>query len=316
MRQNLEQPDDDARPGGWGVAVSGGADSVACFHRLDRLARRRGAARPAVIHLDHELRGDASAGDAAFVADLARRCDAPLWLQRRSRLEAAHPGEPWPANAAARYRRARLICYGEAVAALGLRGVVLGHHADDLAETLLIRLLRGSPRSGTLGLAPLREHQVVGGVSLWRPMLGVRRERLRTLLRRAGLLWREDASNARDVSLRNRLRRLLRDRPAAVAALLELAAACGEAERWWDARLPPTPAEPSAADWLALARPLRRRAARRWMVDCAAVPEPDAGPAGVDRLLRLLETGGPRALDLPGGSRVTRRNGRLVAAPR
>ena len=293
----------------WGVAVSGGADSVATFHHLDRLARRSGDARPAVVHLDHELRGEDSTADARFVAGLAVRFDANLWLRRRSELEADYPGESWPANNAARYRRMRLLCYREAVAALKLEGVALGHHADDLAETMLIRLLRGSPRSGTMGLAPLRPWQSVAGVTLWRPMLGVRRDGLRAMLVRAKLPWREDASNARDVSQRNRLRRLLRDRPAAVAALLDLAAACGGAEDWWRET---TPAAAGPDRWPALATPLRRRVARQWLVAEARVPQADAGPATVDRLLALLDPNGPRALDLPGGCRVARKRGKLV----
>ena len=162
-----------------------------------------------------------------------------------------------------------------------------------------------------MGLSPLREWQTVAGVALWRPMLGVRRERLRTLLRRAKLPWREDASNALDVSLRNRLRRLLRDRPAVVSALLELASACDLAEDEWSRRMPPPEAEPRTADWLALPPPLRRRVARRWLVTAGRVPERDAGPGTVDRLLAMLDPAGPRALQLPGSARVVRRKGRL-----
>ena len=298
----------DLPPGRFAVAVSGGADSVAMFHRLRRACRRAGRPPPAVVHLDHQLRGDASAADAGFVADLATSCNSTLWLRRRSEL-----GEgDWPSNPSARYRRMRLACYRQAVDALGLACVALGHHADDVAETLLLRLSRGSPRSGTLGLAPLRPWATVGGVTLWRPMLGVRRERLRTLLRRGGLPWREDASNATDATRRNRARRLLAGRPAVTDALLKLAGAASAAEDWWAGATPPAEAAPRLEAWLALPPPLLRRVARRWLVGEANVPEADAGPGTVDRLLALLPGDGPRALDLPGGARVARRAGRLV----
>ena len=286
--------------GRWGVAVSGGADSVATLVRLRRLARRSADFSLAVIHLDHQLRGEESTADARLVADLARQFGLPLFLRKRTDIEG---GTDWPANASARYRRMRLACYRAACNELRLDGVALGHHADDVAETTMLRLLRGSPRSGTMGLAGLRPMQVVAGVTLWRPMLGVRRDRLRTLLRRAKVPWREDASNATDATLRNRVRRLLAGRPDVTAALLALASSAARAEDWTAAKLENVGPDP--ADWAGLAEPPRRRAARRWLVS-NGVPEDAATPATVDRLLAVLDPAGPRAADLPGRLRVRR----------
>ena len=280
-------------PGRWGVGVSGGADSVA----LLRLAARRRDVTPIVLHLDHAARPE-SAADAAYVADLA----ATLNLEHRAhRLEAAAAA----ADREARWRRARLAFFADSMRTHVLRGVLLAHHADDLAETIALRLLRGSPRSGTAGLAPLRPVARVAGIELRRPLLAVRRRRLRSFLRRIGQPWREDATNARPVTPRNRLRAMLDD--GATGALLDLAAAAASAEDWLDAA---TPIWPAAIPCEATLIPeiLRRRAARRWLVS-AGVPESAATPAAIDRLLAVLDPAGPRAAEFAGGVRVTRRRG-------
>ena len=280
-------------PGRWGVGVSGGADSVA----LLRLIVRRSDVTPIVLHLDHAARPE-SAVDAAFVADLA----ASLNLEHRAtRPEAAAAA----ADREARWRHARLAFFAKSTETLALRGVLLAHHADDLAETIALRLLRGSPRSGTAGLAPLRPVALVAAIELRRPLLAVRRHRLRSFLRKIGQPWREDVTNAEPVTPRNRLRATLDDE--ATGALLDLVAAAASAEDWLDAA---TPAWPTAIPCEATLIPevLRRRAARRWLVS-AGVPESAAAPAAIDRLLAVLDPAGPRAAEFAGGLRVTRRRG-------
>src|SRR6266536_852570 len=138
-----------AVPGGaWAVGVSGGADSVA----LLALLRRRTDLRCHAVHLDHETRAGESAADARFVAELCANWGVNLTLARRGELERG-AGE-WPANRSARFRALRLELFRQACAAQQLRGVILAHHADDQAETILQRLLRGSGPAGLVGMWP------------------------------------------------------------------------------------------------------------------------------------------------------------------
>lgn len=315
-RDTLRRAIDRVPTGRWGVAVSGGADSVATLWLLSRRARQSGDLSLIVIHVDHELRGEASAGDAAFVSSLAQRLSLPIHLRTRTQLESAAvtPAEPPKRRSPAYLRWLRLNAYRDAVGAYGLRGVVLGHHADDLAETLAMRLLRGSPRSGTLGLAPVGVQQHISGVTLLRPMLQVRRARLRGLLHRARQPWREDASNADPRgSLRNRLRRLLVTKPGTTEALLRLASAAAGAERCLREATPVLPEKPTLEQLHRLPQVLRRRAVRAWLI-ARGLPQSDAGPAMVDAAMSVTDAAGPRVVDLPGGLRLLRVQGRLQVA--
>ena len=301
--------------GRWGVAVSGGADSVATLRLLARRAHAGGELVLWVIHLDHELRGADSQADSRFVQELAAELGLSFHLARRHDLEACTPNLQGPLEAgmpglAARMRRLRLEVYRRAVEEHGLSGVILGHHADDVAETLFIRLLRSSPRSATLGLAPLRFDHRVDGVRLLRPMLAVRRERLRRFLEITQCPWREDASNASATQLRNRVRQFLFDRPHLTPALLRLAQCAAAAEAELEAVSPVLDPSPRLQDLAGLTEPVRRRALRRWMVQ-QGVPEASAGPGALDSLQKVLDAAGPARVDLPGGVRVERRRGRL-----
>src|SRR5277367_431239 len=134
--------------GSWAVGVSGGADSVAL---LQMLSVRRKDLSLRVVHLDHELRGAQSEGDAKFVAELAGRLGWPCDVARRKEIEASLG--KLPGNKSARYRAARLAFFRQVVRKRKLAGVMLAHHADDLAETVLHRLIRGAP---VTGLTPMR----------------------------------------------------------------------------------------------------------------------------------------------------------------
>ena len=285
--------------GAWGVAVSGGADSVA----LLRLLALRDDVRLVVVHVDHELRGEASRGDAEFVGALAGSLLLPMHLARRS----THPvGREIDRAAPAALRRLRLAVYADAVRQHNLAGMLLGHHADDLAETLMLRLLRGSAESGTLGLRPLQRVQEVRRLTLRRPLLGVRRHRLRQWLERLHQPWREDASNEQPVSRRNRLRLAMADRPGAIHAALDLCKQIEAAEMFLESA---TPADAEVHD--PLPWPIRRRVARRWLIE-AGVPQSEAGPRAVEMLLSMLDATGPRVVQFAGGVRVRRMKGRLV----
>lgn len=214
------------------AAVSGGADSMALLHGLVRLGRG-----VAVAHFDHQTRDGASAEDARFVAEtcggLGLRClaeTAPVADLARAR---GHSFE----------EEARLLRYAffrRCAGEWGMAVCVTGHHADDQAETVLLRILRGSGPRGLAGIAPARDE---GELRVVRPLLGFRREELRGWLEREGLSWREDATNARSVAERNRVRNgllpeLAREHnPEIVRALARLAEAATLENAHWEGEI-------------------------------------------------------------------------------
>lgn len=307
-----------------GIAVSGGSDSTALLRLLLPLCRGAGV-QPVVLHLDHGLRGAASAADARAVARLARRlgvaCRVAGGGWGAGGFSVPHSALRAPRSAFSlemRAREARLAFFRAAAEAERLDAIATGHTSDDVAETLLLRLARGS---GAAGLAGLRPRHVVAGVAFVRPLLEASHAELRAWLRRRGWTWREDATN-RDTRIpRNRVRRVvlpwlekrwvpsLRERLRQSAAILrdedalleELAAAasvrCSGKK------------EPRIAPLLALAPALQRRVIRTWLMDagfaCAA------GFEAVERLRATAANGGPWPVCFSGGARVSSRAGRL-----
>ena len=179
------------RRGCWNVGFSGGADSLALLLLLwgHWPERRR---RLCALHFDHRLRGAESRGDARFCRRVCRALGVKLtsgvWSGTRSGAS----------EAAA--REARLGFFAQHA-----RVVWLGHQQDDIAESLLMRLARGS---GTGGLAAPRPVQrLANGRVHLRPLLAVKKAEILAALRQAGTTWREDSSNAGDVYFRNRVRR-------------------------------------------------------------------------------------------------------------
>lgn len=173
------------------VAVSGGRDSVVLLDVLVRLRAELGLAALGVAHVDHGLRPD-SAADAAWVRDLAAGYDLPFFLRRvRVRTGGESP------EAAA--RAARYHALWEMGRDFDADRIALAHHADDQAETVLLRLLAGAGPAGLAGMRPRRGRFI-------RPLLGVERAALAAYAAERGLRWREDPTN-RDLSIpRNRVR--------------------------------------------------------------------------------------------------------------
>jgi len=199
------------------VAVSGGGDSVALLLGLLRLAPAD--ARLVVAHARHDLRPDAAA-DERFVAALAARAGLPC--ETRS-LAVRHDPERRGEGLEARARRLRYGFLAAVAHERGARHVVVGHTADDQAETILHRALRGT---GVAGLAGMRSSRgLADGVALLRPLLRLSRGAARDFLVAAGEVWREDASNADVRHARNFVRHELLARaalgpyPAAARAL-------------------------------------------------------------------------------------------------
>jgi tRNA(Ile)-lysidine synthase len=204
-------------PGRLGVAVSGGADSLA----LLLLARAAFPGEVEAATVDHGLRPE-SAAEAAFVA---RLCGGLAVPHRTLPVAVSRGGEGVQAEA----RAARYAALAGWAAEQGLSRLLTAHHADDQAETLLMRLNRGA---GIAGLAGVRARRPLGGgILLCRPLLGWRREELAAIVGAAGLAPVDDPSNRDPAYDRSRLRARLAEMDwLDVAALAHSASALAEAE--------------------------------------------------------------------------------------
>jgi len=212
-----------------GVAVSGGADSVALLHILVELAPRL-EIQLSVVHLDHMLRGDESRADAEFVRELAARFRLSASLGERNVAElAAQSGD----NLEQAARRARYEFFAQALAD-GMDRIALGHTRSDQAETVLFRFLRGSGTAGLSGIRPVTQNGLV------RPLIEAPRADIEAWLRAGDIAWREDSSNQIKDFARNRIRHellpaLSRDWNPALSETLARTAEWAQAEEaWWD----------------------------------------------------------------------------------
>jgi len=176
------------------LAVSGGADSLALALLARDWARERGGSVLALV-VDHGLRPE-SAAEAATTVERLHSRGIPCRLLALSGL---HPG---PAMAD-RAREARYGALVHACAEAGSLHLLLGHHRDDQAETVMIRALGNSRSAGLAAMPALREG---AAVRLLRPLLDVPGAELRTFLRADGIEWVEDPSNRNPLALRARLR--------------------------------------------------------------------------------------------------------------
>ena len=233
-------------PAGLIVAVSGGADSVALLHVLHRANQTNRIRLPLVVaHANHQLRGNESETDESFVAALADRLNLPFVAARLAVREAASKTTDSIEMAA---RRLRHNFLARIARDRGYSHVVLAHHSGDQAELVLIRLIRGGGSEGLGGMSTISPSPADSSVSLFRPFLDVDRIGLRDWLRKEGLDFREDSSNADGTILRNRIRAELlplleaRYNPSIVRILTRTADILGtesdfvrsEAVRWLD----------------------------------------------------------------------------------
>jgi tRNA(Ile)-lysidine synthetase-like protein len=295
-------------PGAWAVGVSGGADSVA----LLLLLSQRSDLSLHIVHLDHQLRGEASAGDAEFVRELAEERGLPCTIARREEWEA----KVWdlPANPSARWRALRMELFSNVVTKGKLAGVALAHHADDQAETILMRVLRGKGPTRAGGLGGMTEVSRWRGTTVIRPLLHVRRQALRDLLCDAGQAWREDESNQSDRYTRNLVRGFLLDRPELHEPVLELGRACGDYARWVRENSPRLEASFFCKTLARLPGALARESARRWLVGRGA-PSEGVTPGVVGRLIEMaVDAASPGRGQFPGGVVVRRAGGRISRA--
>jgi tRNA(Ile)-lysidine synthase len=184
------------RPGNRvGVAVSGGGDSVALLYLLEDLRETLGAPL-VVVHFNHLLRGEAAEADEEFVRELAAEHGLECLVRREDVAAAARQAG---SNVEEEARERRYSYFRELVRQGRVDRIATGHTADDQAETVLGRLLRGT---GLRGLAAI--HPVWGPVV--RPLLGIRREELRADLAARGQRWQEDETNVDTGRFRARIR--------------------------------------------------------------------------------------------------------------
>jgi hypothetical protein len=211
-----------------------------------------------------------------------------------------------PRNPSARYRRLRIELFRRVVDQGNLNGVLLAHHADDQAETILHRLLRGS---GVAGLTGMAQSSVIGGLRCFRPLLSVRRDLLREWLRECNQSWQEDPSNRSPKYLRNRLRALLAGDAELSHALLELGVACAALRDWERSAISPPGPALDVAEIADLPGILARANARSWLIANGVAPA-RIEPQTIDRLLEMcLDASTPARAQFPDGLLIARRGG-------
>jgi tRNA(Ile)-lysidine synthase len=181
-----------------GVAVSGGADSVALLLLMVELRKQLGVVL-SVVHFNHKLRGGKSEGDERFVGKLAEKYGLAFHVGRGDIAKLAKGRK---ANLEDTGRRARYEFFAGLAEQGHLDKVAVAHTADDQAETVLAHMLRGTGLAGLGGIHPQVGHVV-------RPLLGVRRAELRAILKSKKQTWREDATNRDTTRMRARIRRKL-----------------------------------------------------------------------------------------------------------
>ena len=277
------------------VGCSGGADSSALAHAAMALGRAGRLGPVTLVHIDHQLR-DGSAADAAAVASLAASGGAgfaalTVEVERgRASLEDAA-------------REARHAALERLADQRGAAAILLGHTADDQAETVLMRIVAGTGLAGLAGM-PARRGRIA------RPLLGASRADTVEYCRRHNLTVVEDPTNRDPRHTRNRVRHgvlpvLCQENPRVSSALVELAARAREADELVAAAAAALAAAAEESGWWSVAALVAapRLVSARALADAAAAA--GTGPlsarhhAALDRLLR--RPGGSASLDLPGG---------------
>jgi tRNA(Ile)-lysidine synthase len=219
------------------VALSGGPDSVALAALLSDIRQKRWSLlKIHLAHLNHQLRGDESLRDQEFVREFAREFGLDLTVEQADVAEiAAHSGQ----NLEAVARRLRYQFLQRAAAQAQAQCIATGHSINDQAETVLMRLLRGTGAAGLVGIYPVvepaaQENPRSEGISNWikirvvRPLLGIKRDEIEKYLEDRGLQACLDSSNLKPQFTRNKIRleilpRLLDINPRAIEAIARTA---------------------------------------------------------------------------------------------
>lgn len=293
------------------VAVSGGLDSVVLLHLLHRAGFRR----LLVAHFHHGLRGAPADEDARFVRDLAAQLGLPFATARGQTRAVATRKKQSLEEAARHLRRAFLARTARRHRATT---IFLGHHAGDVAETVLFHLARGG---GARGLSGPRARAPLERLTLARPLLAFTRTEIAAHARLHALAHREDETNAERDHTRNRLRHdVLPALAAAVAhdpvpALARTAAILAAEDEWMESLVAAPAALPQLPVSTLAALPLagQRRLLRAWLRR-HTTREPDFDTVEHARLLALSKSP-PAKLNLPARHHLRRRGGILFIEP-
>jgi|SRR5579871_4655960 len=299
-----------------GVAVSGGADSVALLLLLVQLQSKLGVVL-SVVHLNHQLRGRASDSDERFVANLANRHGLEFFLER---VDVAGKAKRDKLNLEDAARKARYEFFASLVKQSRLHCVATAHTADDQAETVLAHILRGAGLAGVGGIHP------ASGVVV-RPLLGIRRAALRVYLKEKKQTWREDATNRDTTRLRARIRERLiplmekHFQPACVEHLAALADFAREDDIFLQAAAESRCGLAAKRTKTGTTIPCRELLGPpsicRRMIRCIVKdtkPRPgELGAKQVEAVLNLAEFGeNGKSLQLPGGVEVRREHDQMI----
>lgn len=313
------------------VGVSGGPDSLALLHALHRVAGQAGATDAphlalTVAHFDHGIRGaEARAHERATVAGQAERLALPF-VAGAADVPAVAAREGRSLEEAARRCRYRFL--GEVARAVGADLVAVGHTATDQAETVLLRILRGTGVAGLRAMAE-RDGWPLGGdgPDLIRPLLAVTREQTTAYCAALALPVQHDPENESPRYRRNRVRRelmpLLRTfNPAVVEALNRLATSAREAwavvdaaaeQGWATVTVEGRQVRLTVATMRALPRGVQAAVLRRAVAHARGEVVPPRR-VHVEALLRLVERG-TGSVSLPGGLCARVERGEVVVTP-
>ena len=303
------------------VGVSGGPDSVALLYILKELALQLKISL-SIAHLNHRFRGKDSDRDAEYVQKLALELGLPIIVESKD-VPAFIKQERVSVEDGA--RRARYDFFARVTKQIRANKVALGHNADDQAETVLMRLLRGSGREGLRGIPPVRELKPRSKVRVIRPLIEVTREEVEEYLKKQGIKSRLDASNIEPIYLRNRIRLkllplLTKYNPNIKSILVRTAQILGEEDRYLEGivnrhlkRIVKKGKEEITLDIIklsSLSLPIQRRILRETL-GAIKGNKLDIQLAHIDDILDLLKARGRVSLDLPGNILITKEYRRL-----
>ncbi|HTL66500.1 MAG TPA: tRNA lysidine(34) synthetase TilS [Lacunisphaera sp.] len=291
------------RPSRWSLAFSGGADSLALLLVFWAEGPGRWGRDFIVLHFNHRLRGRAADADERFCARVCRSLGLDFVT---GRWQSARRGA-----SEAEARSARMEFFRREMRRRKCRMLWLAHQQDDIAETMLMRLARGSGTSGLAAPRPVQE--TADGRLHLRPMLTLRKAFIVRALKEAGAVWREDATNSGARYFRSRIRASVlpawakaagRDAVAGAAWSRELLEEDAAAlDTWLDELKPMDRAGRLVLGRLA-GRPqaLWRRALHRWMLGQDV--QTDLSRQGFAALLAGIQRGRPTRFSLGGGFAV------------
>lgn len=188
------------------TGISGGADSV-CLLLLLSAMRKKINFRLLAVHVNHQIRQEAGK-DAAFAEALCKKLGVSFFLVEEN-VEALAKKEGISTEEAGRqvrYRAFENVLRENASEAVkkGQAKIAVAHNLNDRAETMLFHLFRGSGLKGLTGISPVKERD--SGISVIRPLLGIKRSEIEAYLTEKGINWCIDRTNEEDTYTRNRIR--------------------------------------------------------------------------------------------------------------